>query len=74
MDEVMREIERHRGARPKASMTLLFNRVLSALARERYDRDPTAQLLRRYAAGAIAPAPAGPLQLGVIIDSESGRR
>jgi hypothetical protein len=58
-DEIMREIERHRGSRPKASVTLLFNRVFSNLAPERYAHDPTAQLLRRYAAGATLTARAG---------------
>jgi hypothetical protein len=55
LDEIMREIERHRGYRPKASVTLLYNRVLADRAPERYARDPTAALLRRDAADTIDP-------------------
>jgi hypothetical protein len=51
LDEIMQEIERHRGYRPKASVTLLYNRVLPARAGARYWADPTAMLLRRCAAG-----------------------
>jgi hypothetical protein len=50
LDEVMREIERHRGYRPKGSVTLLFNRVLPPRAPRRYADDPTARKLRQYAA------------------------
>jgi hypothetical protein len=53
--EIMQEIERHRGYRPKASVTLLYNRVLPPRARERYEADPTAAILRRCAAGTIDP-------------------
>ena len=53
--EVMKEMERHRGYRPKASVTLLYNRVLRALAPERYARDETAALLRRCAVGTVDP-------------------
>jgi hypothetical protein len=49
--EILREMEQHRGSRPKASVTLLYNRILSALAPVSYAHDPTAQLLKRYAAG-----------------------
>jgi hypothetical protein len=55
LDEVMQEIERHRGYRPKASVILLYNRVLPPRAGERYWADPTAMLLRRCAAGAVDP-------------------
>jgi hypothetical protein len=51
LDEIMREIERHRGYRPKASVTLLYNRVLPSRAPDRYAADPTAALLRRCAGG-----------------------
>ena len=51
LDEIMKEIERHRGYRPKASITLLFNRVLECRAPEQYKKDPTAALLRKYANG-----------------------
>ncbi|MBV8557363.1 MAG: hypothetical protein JO116_17505 [Planctomycetaceae bacterium] len=63
--QVMQEIERHRGYRPKASVTLLYNRVLEPRAPWRYASDPTAALLRRCAAGThdpfddVKPAPAG---------------
>jgi hypothetical protein len=52
---IMQEIERHRGYRPKASVILLYNRVLPPRARERYQADPTAAVLRRCAAGTIDP-------------------
>jgi len=53
--EVMREIERHRGYRPKASVVLLYNRVLPPRAGKRYWTDPTAALLRECAAGTSDP-------------------
>jgi hypothetical protein len=53
--EVMQEIERHRGYRPKASVILLYNRVLPPRAREHYEADPTAAVLRQCAAGTIDP-------------------
>ncbi len=40
--EVMQQIERHRGYRPKASVILLYNRVLPQHAGELYRADPTA--------------------------------
>jgi predicted protein tyrosine phosphatase len=49
--EVMQEIERHRGYRPKAGVTLLYNRVLPERAAARYWSDPTATLLRQCAQG-----------------------
>jgi Tyrosine phosphatase family len=55
LGEVMREIERHRGYRPKASVILLYNRVLPARAGARYWSDPTAALLRQCAAGTLDP-------------------
>ncbi len=45
LDEILKEIEAHRGYRPKASITLLFNRVLEPRAPERYRNDPTAKRL-----------------------------
>src|SRR3954466_780205 len=48
--EILQEIERHRGYRPKASVILLYNRVLRPRAPEHYDNDPTTALLRRCAA------------------------
>jgi protein tyrosine phosphatase (PTP) superfamily phosphohydrolase (DUF442 family) len=49
--EVMQEIERHRGYRPKASVILLYNRVLPERAGARYRADPTAAILRECADG-----------------------
>ncbi len=54
--EIMREIEQHRGYRPKSSVTLLYNRVLSMRDPERYAADPTAAILREAARGVIDPA------------------
>ncbi len=53
--EVMKEIEDHRGCRPKASVTLLYNRVLGPRSPERYSRDPAAQLLLECARGTPNP-------------------
>ena len=53
--EVFRFIEGHRGYRPKATVTLLYNRVLPRLAPERYANDPTAALLHRCAEGTTDP-------------------
>src|SRR4029079_10338505 len=50
--EVLAEIEQHRGYRPKASVTLLYNRVLRPRAPGHYAADPTAALLRSCANGA----------------------
>ncbi len=55
LDAVIREIEAHRGLRPKASVTLLYNRVLEPRAPERYAADPTAALLRQNAHGTVDP-------------------
>jgi hypothetical protein len=53
--DVMQEVERHRGNRPKGSVTLLYNHVLPARAPQRYAHDPTAALLRQCAAGTPDP-------------------
>jgi hypothetical protein len=63
LKEVMQEIERHRGYRPKASVTLLYNRTLPPRAPARYWGDPTAMLLRRCAAGTIDPMVGPPAKL-----------
>jgi hypothetical protein len=55
LKEIMQEIERHRGYRPKGSVTLLYNRVLPPRAPSRYWADPTAKLLRHCAEGTIDP-------------------
>ena len=44
-----------RGYRPKASVTLLYNRVLPLRAGARYWADPTAAILRRCAEGTADP-------------------
>jgi hypothetical protein len=51
LDEILREIEQHRGYRPKASVILLYNRVLAPRAPEHYASDPTTARLRACAAG-----------------------
>jgi hypothetical protein len=53
--EIMQEIERHRGYRPKASVILLYNRVIPPRAGDRYQSDPTAAILRQCAAGTFDP-------------------
>ncbi len=53
--EIFREIERHRGSRPKAVVTLQYNRKLPKLAPDRFAADPTAQLLTRNLAGTRDP-------------------
>jgi hypothetical protein len=54
LDEVMQGIERHRGLRPKASVTLMYARQLPRLAPDRFAADPTASLLMRCAEPALA--------------------
>jgi protein tyrosine/serine phosphatase len=51
LDAILKEIEAHRGYRPKSSITLLFNRVLEPRAPERYRADPTARRLVECAHG-----------------------
>lgn len=53
---IMQEIERHRGFRPKSSVTLLYNRVLAERAPERFANDPIAAILRESAKGVVDPA------------------
>lgn len=53
--EIFREIERHRGSRPKAVVTLQYNRKLPKLAPDRFAADPTAQLLTHNLAGTRDP-------------------
>ena len=49
--DALREIERHRGLRPKASVTLLYNRVLPRLAPIAPALDPTVPILRECRRG-----------------------
>lgn len=55
LEESLRFIEQHRGYRPKASVTLLYNRVLPRLAPEHARNDPTVALLRRCARETVDP-------------------
>ncbi|WP_337177025.1 protein tyrosine phosphatase [Paludisphaera sp.] len=55
LDDVIREIEQHRGSRPKSSVTLLYNRMLPRLAAERAAADPTLREFREFAAGTPDP-------------------
>jgi Tyrosine phosphatase family len=50
--EALREVEHHRGDRPRASVFVMYNRVLPLLAPERYARDPSAPLFERCASEA----------------------
>jgi hypothetical protein len=53
--QALREIEQHRGYRPKASVFLLYNRVLRPRAPEHFAQDPTAQKLKDLTAGTRDP-------------------
>jgi hypothetical protein len=53
--DTLRELEHHRGLRPKASVTLLYNRMLPQLAPERSALDPTARMLRDLAGATDDP-------------------
>ena len=55
--EILQEIERHRGYRPKAGVTVLYNRVLPPRAGARYEADPTGQVLRWAQSGVTGPPP-----------------
>ena len=52
---IFREIEQHRGTRPKAVVTLQYNRKLPQRAPEQFANDPTGALLLRCAAGTKDP-------------------
>jgi predicted protein tyrosine phosphatase len=53
--EVFAEIERHRGTRPKAIVTLQYHRKLPPRAPDRFAADPTAQKLEACLAGTRNP-------------------
>jgi predicted protein tyrosine phosphatase len=55
LTEILQEIEHHRGYRPKASVVLLYNRVLLARDRERYLSDPVGKAFLEGAKGTIDP-------------------
>jgi hypothetical protein len=53
--DAIKDIERHRGLRPKGSVTLLYTSILPWLAPERSAQDPTLAVLRDCAAGKAGP-------------------
>jgi hypothetical protein len=53
--DVLRELEWHRGLRPKGSVTLLYVSILPQLAPEQSAKDPTLAILRQCAGGNAAP-------------------
>lgn len=53
--DAIAEIERHRGSRPKSSVTLLYNRMLPILDADRAAADPTAAQLKQSAKGTLDP-------------------
>jgi protein tyrosine phosphatase (PTP) superfamily phosphohydrolase (DUF442 family) len=53
--DVLKELEWHRGLRPKGSVTLLYISILPQLAPGRAAADPTIALLRECAAGDATP-------------------
>ncbi len=55
--DALREIERHRGLRPKAAVTVLYAQILPKIAPERCAEDPTFALLQEFAAGSGQPEP-----------------
>jgi hypothetical protein len=55
LGEILAEIERHRGTRPKALITLLYNRVLAERAPDRYRDDPVGRQLLEAANGIVDP-------------------
>lgn len=52
---ILRDYERWRGYVPKASVTLLYNRVLAQRAGERFAADPVSKILAKAAAGVQDP-------------------
>jgi Tyrosine phosphatase family len=55
--DAIREIERHRGLRPKAAVTMLYTQMLPKIAPERCAQDPTFALLKECATGSGQPEP-----------------
>ncbi len=55
LQDIIVWIERHRGCRPKAVVTLLFNRILERRAPERYAADPVGRMLKENARGTTDP-------------------
>ncbi len=55
--DALRELEQHRGLRPKAAVTVLYTQILPKIAPERCVQDPTFALLKECAAGSTLPEP-----------------
>jgi Tyrosine phosphatase family len=55
--DAIREIERHRGLRPKAAVTVLYTQILPKIAPELCAQDPTFALLKECAADSTLPEP-----------------
>jgi hypothetical protein len=72
--DVMRELEWHRGLRPRGSVTLLYNSVLPKLAPERAAHDPTVALLRQCAEGKAGAAARVAVRSGETRAENSGQR
>ena len=53
--DIYREIEQHRGTRPKAVVTLQYNRKLSKRAPEQFANDPTGPILQACVKGVTDP-------------------
>jgi Tyrosine phosphatase family len=53
--DAIREIERHRGLRPKAAVTVLYTQILPKIAPERCAQDPTFALLKECAGASAEP-------------------
>jgi Tyrosine phosphatase family len=53
--DALRELERHRGLRPKAAVTVLYTQILPKIAPQRCAEDPTFALLKECAAGSSPP-------------------
>ena len=73
LEDVFREIERHRGSRPKAVVTLQYNRKLPPRAPERFAADPTRKALLRRVRGRGPKDPVPPAQLERDGDRPAGR-
>jgi len=71
--DALREIERHRGLRPKASVTLLYTQLLPLLAPERCTQDPTFAILKECVAGTGDPESRVAARLGPANNRPGGR-
>jgi hypothetical protein len=55
--DAIRELERHRGLRPKAAVTVLYTQLLPKIAPERCAQDSTFALLKKCVAGSVLSEP-----------------